>query len=240
MEQAINEFLKFMRSDQKYLLDLGTGNGYPASRLLAKRPELRLSLLDCSDNMLLAAKKILATIAPDNVPTTIRGDLNNLKFRPDSFDIIISCCTLQFVRNIKVFLCALRSVVRPYGKLFFAFNDRDDLKMQLIHQLFPGFNAIEQARHCTLKELVNLLQICGFSVVHQRRLPYSLFFPTRSSFVEFVASKPFSGFAFMNEKSFQKGFDVFRQTVSEKLPKQNIVSKGRLSFVIAEKLVCGR
>ena len=87
------------------ILDLGSGTGYLAELLLSKFPTSNITCLDLAENMLLECREKNPNL------NLIISDIENIPFRPASFDLIISSFTLHWCEEIeKIFHDAQKSL----------------------------------------------------------------------------------------------------------------------------------
>ena len=73
---------------------------------------------DFSSAALRAARSKL--LVPDAAPraTLVQGDAQNLPFAPNSFDVVISCETIEHLPQVQAAVEEMHRVTRPGGKLF--------------------------------------------------------------------------------------------------------------------------
>ncbi len=233
LDCSLDRFLKYLPSECASVLDLGAGDGYPASRLMAKHPRLHLSLLDLSFEMIKAAQVRFARANP--TPRFILADLNDINFEGSSFDGALSCCTLQFVREITAFLQKIRSALLPNGIVCLLFYDPEDLRCQLIHKYFPGLHAIEQLRHYPDNKVCLALKSVNFSIIHTEVMDYHIVYSGAPEYLNFIDSRPFSGFAQMPDEVYRKSFQIFSAIIRKLFPYGSIHSPGRLRLIIARR-----
>ena len=98
------------------ILDIGCGTGQLLSELDGQYPQSRLYGLDLAFNMARCAAERLGTRA-----TLVNGDAEQLPFRDDAFDLVVSTSTLQWIENMDAFFQQCHRVVRRDGLLCIAF-----------------------------------------------------------------------------------------------------------------------
>lgn len=99
------------------VLDVGAGYGEPG--LTAARSVLPGGTVVCTDMssaMLAVARERASSQGLDNVEF-VEQDAEDLAFPHDSFDAVLSRQGLQFVTDVEAVLVALRSLLRPGGRL---------------------------------------------------------------------------------------------------------------------------
>ncbi len=110
------------------VLDVGTGPGILLRELGRRRPDLRLTGLDLSQDMIAAAARNLAPFG-ERV-TAVVGDVADLPFPDDSFDLITTSLSLHHWDDIGAAAPELARVLRPGGRLIvydFPFAPFDEL-----------------------------------------------------------------------------------------------------------------
>lgn len=99
------------------LIDCGCGPGFDAERILARFKDIDYTGIDASEQMIERCKKKLGHFPNAKFE---KGDIFNLKFEDQSFDIVISCNVLVHVPN---FVAALKELCRICGRyLILQFN----------------------------------------------------------------------------------------------------------------------
>jgi|CXWL01.1.fsa_nt_gi ubiquinone/menaquinone biosynthesis C-methylase UbiE len=232
VQLAVKRLTEKSINKRVHILDLGGGDGYPAEQFLIANSEANLTLLDNSVGMLKMAQERLYRFRER--ANFVQGDMNQLGFHNKVFDVVFSCCSLHFVLGLSKFLQDIRSTVCENGSIAILFNDRADLSMQLFHQFFPAFHQIEIRRHHALQEVYSASIEAGLNVVDEVRFPYYLQFPTRDSFINFISSKPFSGFGFMGDNEFSREFENFTMIANSSLPETDIQVSAQLTLIVME------
>lgn len=137
------------------ILDIGTGTGNLLSGISAIFRQARLVGLDFSREMLLCAERKVAC-------SLVQADTKELPFRPDSFDLIVSNLTFQWLGDLgRVFrdiYCALKN----NGSLYFTIFGPQTLKE--LKTIFPALN--EQMVLQDAVALGHMLKEAGFSNVN--------------------------------------------------------------------------
>lgn len=95
------------------VLDVGTGPGVLLVELARRRPDLRLTGVDLSPDMVAAAERNLG-----GYPATVRvGDVTDLPFPDRSFDLVVSSLSLHHWDDPEAAVPQLARVLRPGGRL---------------------------------------------------------------------------------------------------------------------------
>jgi ubiquinone/menaquinone biosynthesis C-methylase UbiE len=110
------------------VLDVGTGPGVLLVELARRRPDLSLSGVDLSADMVAAARRNLAPFG-DRAGAQV-GDVTSLPFPDHSFDLIVSSLSLHHWDQPEAGAAELGRVVKPGGRVHiydFAFAPFDAL-----------------------------------------------------------------------------------------------------------------
>jgi ubiquinone/menaquinone biosynthesis C-methylase UbiE len=126
----------------RHVLEVGSGRGSLAKRIVG---ELRCEIvaLDASPAMVAASAAIGIV--------TLLGDVRNLPFRDDSFDVVVAAWMLYHVFPLDQALAELARVLRPGGRLVAVTNGREHLAelwnaVGAIHDE-PSFSVENGAEH---------------------------------------------------------------------------------------------
>lgn len=154
---------EFIKNDSR-ILDLGAGTGFVAGQILkqvqddgekVRHPELvsgstfpTIFEIDISAEML-QQKRPCPTIK-------IQGDFENLPFKNNSFDILISSYSLQWLSNFEKNFAQFFSLLKPNGIFIFCLPTHGSLKELQAANIF-NFNQLPK-----IEELKSALENCGF------------------------------------------------------------------------------
>jgi ubiquinone/menaquinone biosynthesis C-methylase UbiE len=98
------------------VLDVGTGPGVLLVELAMRRPDLRLTGVDLSADMITAATR---NLAPFGDRATARvGDVTDLPFPDESFDLVVSSLSLHHWDRPEAAVPELARVLRPGGRVY--------------------------------------------------------------------------------------------------------------------------
>jgi ubiquinone/menaquinone biosynthesis C-methylase UbiE len=98
------------------LLDVGTGPGVLLVELAALRPDLRLTGVDLSADMIAAATRNLTPFG-ERASAHV-GDATNLPFPDRSFDMVVSSLSLHHWDHPESAVPELARVLRPGGRVY--------------------------------------------------------------------------------------------------------------------------
>ena len=98
------------------VLDVGTGPGVLLVELAARRPDLRLTGVDLSADMIAAATR---NLHPFGERASARvGDVTSLPFPDRSFDLIVSSLSLHHWDHPEAAVPELARILRPGGRVY--------------------------------------------------------------------------------------------------------------------------
>lgn len=98
--ELITEAAKAIIPDAKHVLDVGCGAGNYTLKMLTKIPNLNCTLVDLSEPMLKRAKERVSSATSGKIET-IKGDIRNIDFAGQTFDIILAGAVLHHLRDDK-------------------------------------------------------------------------------------------------------------------------------------------
>lgn len=114
------------------VLDAGTGPGILLVELARLRPDLQLSGVDLSGDMVAAAARNLAEFGER--ASARHGDVTDLPFPADSFDIVVSSLSLHHWDHPEAAAPELVRVLRPGGRVYIY-----DVRRAPFDELTAGF-----------------------------------------------------------------------------------------------------
>lgn len=147
------------------LLDLACGTGELSQRLVAAYPDLRVTGLDLSANMLRMAQQKLRG-SPHLALS--QGSVSALPFEADSFTLIVVASAFHHFPDPVATLREMRRVLQPGGQVVILDWCRDYLICQLYDRLLKWREPAHQTCY-TQRELEQLLRAAGFSVAVAHR-----------------------------------------------------------------------
>lgn len=97
------------------LLDIGCGTGRLLELLAHKLPQAQLTGLDLAPNMLQQARERL-----DDQITLVQGDAEQLPFADQTFDLVVSSSTFQWLAQLDACFGEVVRVLKPGGRFVFS------------------------------------------------------------------------------------------------------------------------
>jgi len=98
------------------ILDAGSGTGALLPGIHARFPASRLTAVDIAYNMCLHGRQKNGEYCG-----TVTGDIQQLPFKREVFDLVVSASALQWVGDLKTAIHEMRRVLKPGGSLAVAF-----------------------------------------------------------------------------------------------------------------------
>lgn len=117
------------------ILDLGSGTGKLTQQISTIYPHTNIIGLDLAFNMNKVAKN-------QYQHHFLCADAEVLPFKDETFDLIISNCTLQWCQNLLMLFKECNRALKPNGKLFFSTFGPNTL-----YELRQAFSAIDDKEH---------------------------------------------------------------------------------------------
>ena len=116
------ERLDLLKFKPLNILDLGSGTGYLAQLLASKFPSANITCLDLAENMLLECRDKNANF------NLVVSDIENLPFKPSSFNLIISSFTLHWCEEVEKIFYDVKKSLRSDGIFMFTTVGPNTLK----------------------------------------------------------------------------------------------------------------
>lgn len=113
--------LTYMRLTPQYILDIGAGTGTLTQALQTQFPASNVVGLDLAFGMTQALRQKTAL-------SSVCADMHQLPFASNTFDLIVSNCTLQWSADPKRFFSACQYALKPNGILLLSTFGPDTLK----------------------------------------------------------------------------------------------------------------
>lgn len=113
------------------ILEIGTGSGAVARRLMTANPGLTITAADVDPHMVSVARRRLRRFPSSSV---IHADATHLPFNDESFDSVLSCLMLHHVVDWEQAVSEIARVLRPGGR-FIGFDLIRTRLTSLIHRM---------------------------------------------------------------------------------------------------------
>lgn len=117
--RALNAVKAQLSSSPSEILDIATGTGDVAFRLLDIFPEARVTGLDLSEGMLEVARRKCRNLEPKRAGRVRfeQGDSLKMRFPDNNFDLITVAYGVRNFENLRKGLSEMHRVLKPNGKL---------------------------------------------------------------------------------------------------------------------------
>jgi len=156
--RRIAEDIDHIAPDDGQVLDVGTGPGVLLVEIGRRRPDLRLTGLDLSPDMVAAAQKNLR--AHGDRSDAMVGTVADLPFEDDSFDVVATSLSTHHWNEPRAAVPEIARVLRPGGRFViydFSFAPYDEIDGAARDAaLFTG----QEVRHGRIRTSVPLLPRC--------------------------------------------------------------------------------
>ena len=155
------------------ILDIGSGTGYCATRLLERYPHARIVSLDIADAMLTHAKQ---KGNPER-ERWVCGDGEGLPFVNNSFDLIVSSLAMQWCHDPALFGREIHRVLKAGGRAFVS-----TLAENTLAELRASWSTIDSLVHVNSflpdREISQLINALPFSHADIRHLQEYCYYPS--------------------------------------------------------------
>jgi len=133
------EKLDVVKIKPQMILDAGTGTGSAIPSLFARYKKAQLITLDLSENMLKKANQHGNFL---RAPQAVCGDIEQLPFADNSFDLVFSSLSMQWCNDLNAALLEAKRVLKPGGLYVFTTFGPDTLK-----ELRQSWSSIDAQHH---------------------------------------------------------------------------------------------
>ena len=135
VSDLMEKVIKAMNPNARTACDIGCGAGNYALRVLRQFPEIELTLIDLSPNMLDRAVQRI-TEQKGKIKARIEGDIRNVALEPEAFDVMTAAAVLHHLRSRQEWDGVMRKIYRALkpGGMFWLWDlvKYDDPRMQAI------------------------------------------------------------------------------------------------------------
>ena len=119
------EKLEVVKISPQMILDAGTGTGSAIPALFARYKKAQVVTFDLSENMLLKAAQHGSFLRS---PQAVCGDIEQLPFADNSFDLVFSSLSMQWCNDLNAAFVEAKRVLKPGGLYVFTTFGPDTLK----------------------------------------------------------------------------------------------------------------
>jgi len=164
-----------IKSVPKSVLDLGCGTGEVAFLIKNKFPKAEICGLDIAEGMIIQAEK---RSIQENKPEIIFkvGDMEHVDYPAESFDLVISNLSLQWLNDLQLCFKEVRSILKPEGRFLFSTVLKGSQKeltaaYKKTFKQFPHQHIFK-----TPSEILNVLKKYKFKNIRKAELKDTLYF----------------------------------------------------------------
>ncbi|NOQ87666.1 MAG: malonyl-ACP O-methyltransferase BioC [Gammaproteobacteria bacterium] len=136
------EKLEIVKISPQMILDAGTGTGSAIPALFARYKKAQVVTFDLSENMLLKAAQHGSFLRS---PRAVCGDIEQLPFADNSFDLVFSSLSMQWCNDLNAALVEAKRVLKPGGLYVFTTFGPDTLK-----ELRHSWSKVDEASHVNM------------------------------------------------------------------------------------------
>ncbi|MGI9312594.1 MAG: malonyl-ACP O-methyltransferase BioC, partial [Alphaproteobacteria bacterium] len=163
--QNLLEKLECRNINPTNILDLGCGTGKNGLHFLKKFKKISLVNFDLSENMLEQARKKLTTSSINFLNNStnfhVCGDMENLPFKDNLFDLVWSSSAIQWSDNLPIVLKHINRILKPSGFFIFSTFGPETLKeLRMINDVL--YNHPKTNNFLDLKDIRDFLALEGF------------------------------------------------------------------------------
>lgn len=216
---------RIQHSDCFNLVDIGCGNAYLSSRLLADMG--RGIFLDISSAMLEQAKHRLKSLKGNFVCADARA----IPFKQCSMSIVLMSFVLHLLTDPEYAIIEIERILMPGGHFFFVTYDPQDLVEDLHHKYFPGYRDIDLKRFSPLSKLKDLFHNRGFEKINPTKYQYKIRYNNVEEAVAVVKDKPFSGFLRYNDDDFKKYLIEFESNLRNDFGNGEVIYQSKVTLL---------
>ena len=119
------EKLEIVKISPQMILDAGTGTGSAVPALFARYKKAQVVTFDLSENMLLKAAQHGSFMRS---PHAVCGDIEQLPFADNSFDLVFSSLSMQWCNDLNAAFVEAKRVLKPGGLYVFTTFGPDTFK----------------------------------------------------------------------------------------------------------------
>lgn len=112
-----DEIVSKLNLNKSFILDIGTGLGSLAFEFAKRLTSSKVYGIDISEDMLKEAKRLVTEKNLSNLEF-ILGDVHNLKFKDDFFDLVVSFGVLHHLKDLRLVFGEIKRVLKKEGTAF--------------------------------------------------------------------------------------------------------------------------
>ena len=156
--KRLSERLDYIKLQPQRVLDVGSGTGFVTQHLLKRYPKAQVISMDFALAMLKKCKKRGGWVRK---PKVVCGDVEQVPFKEDSVDLIVSNLMLQWTNDLAKTFAGFHYVLAPNGLLLFTTFGPDTLT-----ELRQSWATVDDSSHTSsftdMHEIGDALLQAGF------------------------------------------------------------------------------
>lgn len=138
-----DEIVSKLNLNKSFILDIGTGLGSLAFEFAKRLTSSQVYGIDISQDMLKEAKRLVTEKKVSNL-NFIFGDVHNLEFKDEFFDLVVSFGVLHHLKDLRLALSEIKRVLKKEGSAFI-YDLRKDAPLNAIWEIAKEMSPVQQA-----------------------------------------------------------------------------------------------
>jgi len=246
MKPASDEMIRMLKiKSSDMVLDLATGTGEPGLTISAMLKEGKVTGIDLSEEMLAVAREKAAALGIRNFET-VCGDVSELPFDDNTFDVVCSRFGFMFFPDMQLALKEMMRVLKPDGRIAasvwnvpeknFWINASMETMISML-QLKPPTPGAPGAFRCAPNGfMTELLRQAGFTNIESKEVEGKLNCKTLETYWSFISevSSPLA-YSKADPELQNQIKEVILEKVKQKYPDGNIALDSNAIVVYGEK-----
>jgi len=173
-----DEIISKLNLNKSFILDIGTGLGNLAFEFAKKLTFSKVYGIDISEDMLKEAKRL---VTAENLPNLefVLGDVHNLEFKDEFFDLVVSFGVLHHLKDLRLAFSEIKRVLKKEGSAFI-YDLRKDAPVNVISEIAKELSSSQKRAFLESVRQAQELSYIGGILKNLRIQEYSLSSPKYS------------------------------------------------------------